>query len=168
MRDLTERRPEQKAKAKAQADASPIEQLEQEFRSLERFFRPPGTLVTAQLYGAAPLHRSFPDIFDELVKWCGRLMDLILEERAYNINIPEKLSALAEQLGLLKAGPGDLINIYIHALDIKTRGASPEEFQAYVREGRLMVLELMGYLVSFYRHHASPKPLEAREIRWTK
>ena len=33
----------------------------------------------------------------------------------------------------------------------KTAEATPEKAQAFAEEGRLMALELMGYLVLFYR-----------------
>ena len=37
------------------------------------------------------------------------------------------------------------------ALKQKVRGAPPAKAQAYVEEGRLMLLELMGHLASYYR-----------------
>jgi hypothetical protein len=33
-------------------------------------------------------------------------------------------------------------------------GAAPQKMPAYVEEGRLALLELMGYLANFYRQYA--------------
>ncbi|MDA2923649.1 response regulator, partial [Acidobacteria bacterium AH-259-L09] len=61
--------------------------------------------------------------------------------------------------------------IHTIAMKRKTEEATPEKAQAFAEEGRLMALELMGYLVSFYRHRsigagkptfqvpAEPKPI---------
>ncbi len=130
------------------------EQRERELRSLEQLSSPPSTTVTAQLFGVAPLRESVPEVFDELVQTYGDLMDLALEQRAYRVehNISERLRSLAERVGFLGAGPRDVVEVHSNALKRKTREAAPAKAQAYVEEGRLMVLELMGYLVSYYRN----------------
>jgi hypothetical protein len=47
-----------------------------------------------------------------------------------------------------------VIDIYSTALKLKTDTTMNGKAQAYVAEGRLIILELMGYLVSFYRNYA--------------
>jgi hypothetical protein len=69
-------------------------------------------------------------------------------------NVEEKLRGMAEKLGVLKVGPRDVIDIYSSALKLKTDTSMHGKAPAYVAEGRLMILELMGYLVSFYRNYA--------------
>ena len=152
--DLTERVRAEEAEARARASAERIEQLERELRSLEQLSAPPSAAVTAQLYGAAPLRESVPDVFGELVQRYGELMDLALEQRAYRVehNVSERLRSLAEQVGFLRAGPRDVVEVHSTALKGKTRKMPPAKAQAYVEEGRLMVLQLMGYLVSYYRN----------------
>ena len=46
-----------------------------------------------------------------------------------------------------------MVDIHTKALRQKTQDANLAKAQAYVGEGRLMVLELMGYLTSFYRKY---------------
>jgi len=130
------------------------EQRERELRSLEQLSAPPSTAVTAQTFGLAPLRESAPQAFDELVQTYGDLMDLALEQRAYRVehNISERLRSLAEQVGFLRAGPRDVVEVHSNALKRKTREVAPAKAQAYVEEGRLTVLELMGHLVSYYRN----------------
>jgi DNA-binding response OmpR family regulator len=130
------------------------EQQERELRSLAQLSSPPSTAVTAQLFGVAPLSESVPEVFNELAERYEELMDLALEQRAYKVehNISERLRSLAERVGFLKAGPRDVVEIHSYALKRKTREVAPARAQAYVEEGRLMLLELMGYLVSYYRN----------------
>ena len=132
------------------------EQQEREFHSLERLSGSSQTAVTARTFGLGPLHESVPDAFDELVQRYGCLMDLALEQRAYKVehNISEALRAIGEQISFLKASPRDVVEIHSTALKMKTEGATPHKVLAYAEEGRLMVLELMGYLASCYRNYS--------------
>ena len=151
--DLTERKKAEQAEAEAKANAEKVEQLEKEIRFLEQFAGSSSTTVTAQAFGLAPLREGFPAAFDELVQRYGDLMDLSLEQTAYKVehNIPEQLTAIAEELGAFRTGPRDVVEIHRAALDKKTKEIPVQKAQAYIEEGRLMVLELMGYLVSYYR-----------------
>ncbi len=113
------------------------------------------TQITAKLFGLASLREGSPDIFQEVVQQYGALMDLSLEQRTYKVehNISEQLRTMGEQLGFLKASPRDVIEIHTQVLKDKTHQSTPQKSQAYVVEGRLMVLELMGYLASYYRKY---------------
>lgn len=132
------------------------EQQEREMRSLEQMSRSAITPVTARLFGMPPLRESLPDIFNELVQHYGDLLDRALEQRTYKVEhrMSEELRLVSEQLGFLKAGPRDVVRMHSTALKRKTDHVAPQKAQAYVEEGRLMVLELMGYLVSYYRNFA--------------
>ena len=133
------------------------EQQEREFRSLEQLSQSAQTSVTSQMFGLAPLHKSAPEKFNELVQDYCNMLELALEQRAYKIEnkLSESLRAFAEQLGFLRAGPRDVVEVHRAGLK-KMADQSPtlQRAQAYVEEGRLMVLELMGYLVSYYRNFA--------------
>ncbi len=109
-------------------------------------------MSTAQTFGLTSLHVAHPERFDELVQRYGELLDLVLEQRAYKVDhrISQSLRSMAEQLGLLRAGPRDLIEIHTTILKTKSAAAPPQEVQAYAEEGRITLLELMGYLVSYY------------------
>jgi PAS domain S-box-containing protein len=155
--DLTERKRAEEAEAQARASAERIEQLERELRSLERLSAAPSTAVPAQPLDVAPLRKSVPDAFSELVQYYGSLMDFALEQRAHKAkhDISGELRSISERLGFLRAGPRDVVEIHSNALKGKTNLATSQRAQAYVEEGRLMVLELMGYLAAFYRTYAA-------------
>jgi CheY-like chemotaxis protein len=127
-----------------------------EIAAVEQLSHDTRTSVTAQLYSALPLRDAQPDLFSELVAQYGHILDQRLEQRAYKIetNTSDTLREIANQLGFLRAGPRDVVDVHTHAIRQRVRGASVMRMQAYVEEGRLLVLELMGYLVSYYRAYA--------------
>jgi hypothetical protein len=49
------------------------------------------------------------------------------------------------------ASAGDVADLHSHALQRAIKGAPAVKVQALVSEGRLLALELMGRLVTFYR-----------------
>jgi DNA-binding response OmpR family regulator len=131
------------------------QQQEQEFIELEHLVAGTSTSVTAKMFGSETLHSSVPDIFQELVKQYGGLLDLALEERTYKVehNLSDRLRSMADKLGFLKASPRDVVDIHTTTLRKKNQDVPLAKAQAYVTESRLMVLELMGYLTSFYRKY---------------
>ena len=131
------------------------QQQEEEFRELEQLIKGGQTSITAKMFGSEAIRQSIPDIFQELVQNYGDLLDLALEEQAYKVehNLSERLRSLADKLGFLKASPRDVVDIHTTTLRQKNQDVTLAKAQAYVSEGRLMVLELMGYLVSFYRKY---------------
>jgi PAS domain S-box-containing protein len=143
VRDLTERKRIEAAR-------------QRELRSLEQLSGPPQAGGTGETFDLIPLRQTQPDTFAALVERYGDLMDFALEERGYKIkhNISEGLRAIVEHLGSLRAGPRDVVEIHITALREKSKGVSALKTEAYTEEGRLMVLELMGYLVAYFRNHS--------------
>ena len=144
LEDVTERR---------QAERARIQQLEREIDELEHFGRGPGTQITAQAFGSQRLRRSLPDLFAGLVERYEELLEQALTRRIYKGEAPisAKLRDLAEQLGWLRAGPRDVVEIHARALKAKTRDVEFSKSQIYAEEGRLIALELMGYLTAYYR-----------------
>lgn len=144
------------AEAAAQLSADRVAQLERELQTLERMAGVHTTTATAHVLGDLPLRESYPDDFEKAVQCYEHLLGLALEQREYHVNHPitEALRALSDRIGFLRAGPRDVIDIYSLALKRKTTGAHPQKARAYVDEGRLLVLELMGNLVMYYRLHA--------------
>lgn len=126
----------------------------EEFQNLELLVTST-TSITARMFGSDTLKASFPDMFQELKQTYGKLLDLALEQRAFRVdhNISEQLRLLADKLGFLKASPRDVVELHSTTLQEKNRNVNLAKAQAYVVEGRLMVLELMGYLTSFYRKY---------------
>ncbi|MBF0565879.1 MAG: response regulator [Nitrospirae bacterium] len=127
---------------------------------LDRFAFSPKNAITAQLFGFVPLCRSQPETFKELVACYEELLDEALKQQTHNAvcdmfdNMSDKLQALSERLGFLRLGPREVIEIHATALRQQTQKVSQSKAMVYVEEGRNMVLELMGYLVSYYRKYS--------------
>lgn len=156
MENLTERKRAEQASIRARENQARIEQLERELSSLTQLSGSPGTSVTARMYGMASFREVSPGIFNALVESYQELFDLSLEQQTYKVkhDTSGRLSAIAETLGFYKAGPRDVVDIHTAALKEKIRTVSSEKKKAYTGEGWLMVLELMGDLVSFYRNRS--------------
>lgn len=154
--DVTERQ---------QAERARIQQLEREIQELENFGRGPGTQITAQAFGNRRLRSNLPDLFTSLVERYEELLEQALARRIYKgeTTISAQLRDLAEQLGWLRAGPRDVVEIHARALKAKTRDVDLKKSQIYAEEGRLIALELMGYLTAYYRTRSlqSPPSIEA-------
>ncbi|NER24499.1 MAG: response regulator [Symploca sp. SIO1B1] len=131
------------------------QQQERELLLLEQFPANQSTAVASKLYGSLLLRESVPDKFNQLVQQYANIMDLALEQRIYRVTHPisEQLREVAQQLGFLKASPKDVINIHTNAIKQKISDVPPAKAQAYIEESRIMVLELMGCLVSYYRKY---------------
>ena len=128
-------------------------QRELEVRSLEQMSSPVSSDVASQAAGAIQLREALPQSFEELVQRYGHLLHVVLEEEGAKeeYSISGELSAIGEQLGTLNVGPGDVVAIHTEAFKRKLREVNHQKAQAYMHEGRLMVIELLGKLVSFYR-----------------
>jgi YesN/AraC family two-component response regulator len=103
----------------------------------------------------AHLHERMPEVFQQFLLRYEELLDLALDQRAFKVDhrLSDKLRALSKRLGQLRAGPRDLVEIHSMALKKKVAGTTPNRKQAAAEEGRLMLLELMGYLTTYYRLH---------------
>lgn len=157
VKDLTEQKQmELSLSMQAREKAERLERLEKEFRSLTEFSSSPVASVTAAMYGITSLRGAFSDIFQELVKNYQELIDLALEQQIYKVehDTTGHLRAIAETLGFYKASPRDVVDIHTTALKEKIRTTPVEKKKAYIEEGWLLVLELMGDLASFYRNRS--------------
>ncbi|MGC9400220.1 MAG: response regulator [Anaerolineae bacterium] len=130
------------------------EQLERELRALAGLTSPPQTTVTATMFGTVPLRDSYPQAFEEFHDTYGELLDRALAARVYKVSsdLSDALRAFARRLGTLRAGPRDVIDLHSSTLQAKIEAVPPQKARAYVEEGHLVVLELMGYLVLYYRN----------------
>ncbi len=94
-----------------------------------------------------------PEFFQELAARYGDLLDRAVEQRAYKGDpaVSQDLRELSARLGHLQAGARDVIQLHNRVLDSKLAAVSTTLAPSYLEEGRLLVLELMGYLLSYYR-----------------
>lgn len=113
------------------------------------------TPVTAQRFGVLPMRDSLPAEFQRLARSYADILSLALEQRAYRVDrrTSRALQDLADELGALSAGPRDVIDLHVMALKERLAGANREQAAALTEEGRLLVLELMGYVVTYYRSY---------------
>lgn len=133
-------------------DGAGAQTVARELRALDQIAAPRAA-IASQLYGVQPLRESSPKVFEDMVRSYSNVLDLALEQRVYKVDyeVSERLRALVERLGFLKARPRDVVEIHSAALKKRVTGATPQKAQVYLEEGRIRVLEFMGYLVSYYR-----------------
>jgi hypothetical protein len=61
---------------------------------------------------------------------------------------------LGERLGAHEAAPRDVIEVHLAAIRAASADAPAARQQAYLEEGRLLALELMGHLAACYHARA--------------
>lgn len=88
--------------------------------------------------------------FRRLIPAYAVLLDMVL---AVDGRAGEASQSVAEELGFLKAGPLDLVELHKHALTAVAQ-SRPELAPRYVTEGRLVLLQVMGRLAAYYRSRA--------------
>jgi DNA-binding NarL/FixJ family response regulator len=139
----------------AVAEARDRESYDREIRSIERLSKAPGTSYTAEIYDGRPLCQSAPENFLAAVDRYEAILEQALERRLYKTEdkISDGLREMSQALGFLRASPRDVVEIYSSALNRKVADRNLKAAQLYMDEGRVTVLELMGYLASYYRHY---------------
>lgn len=137
------------------AELKQRQQREKELASLENLAQAIQPSITARMFGSDALKETIPDVFAELTAKYGELLDLCLEQRIFKVeyDIADDLRRLAGKIGFFKASPRDVVDIHTYALKSKCDNVKLAKAQAYVEEGRLRLLELMGYLTSYYRKY---------------
>lgn len=127
----------------------------EELNNLARLSGAGPAAMTARTFGVLPLSEAMPDIFRDLTERYAQVLDMALEQRTYKVQHPisRELRVMAERLGFARAGPRDVIDTHTHALRTKL-GRGERVVQAYFDESRVLLLELMGYLASYYRTYA--------------
>lgn len=130
-----------------------VRELEKELQELERLTSSSSTIVTARTYGNSPLRETHPTVFEELVGKFRTFLEQSLEQRSHRVDhqLSERLREFSDRVGFLRAGPRDIIDVYSMALKSKSSDTTEQKERALVEEGRLLVLELMGNVLSYYR-----------------
>jgi DNA-binding response OmpR family regulator len=131
------------------------EQEAHEFASLEKISQDTQTNVTEQVFGVLRVSQSAPKFFTRLVKQFEKALELSIEKRFLKgeYDIEGEIRRISEQLGQVKAGPRDVIDVYLAALKNLSDVSKPQKAQVLNEEGRFLVLALMGNLTSFYRKY---------------
>lgn len=131
-----------------------------EMQSIERLSAGPPTTVTAQLYSGQTLREIAEDEFTEIVREYGDVLAKRFDERVFKVrhDCDESLEVLGNRLGFLKASPRDVLEVHCIALKSRTDRTTMEKAAVFIEEGRLAVLELMGYLAACYRNYYTRNP----------
>jgi len=113
------------------------------------------TTITSRSFGLGPLKESQTAIFHEFVSSFETFLDKAIEKRVFQAdnNLSTELWTMSEKLGFIKAGPRDVIDIFVTALENKSKDANMEKIKVFMEEGRILMIQLMGHLISFYRNY---------------
>jgi CheY-like chemotaxis protein len=132
-----------------------IAEREQESMALDRIGGKAKVSVSASAFGLQPLREADPALFTEICSAYQQILTAAAEQQAYQVQHPisEQLRKLADQLGFVRASPRDLIDIHTTATKTLTDTAGPAQERLIINEGRITILELMGYLASYYRRY---------------
>jgi CheY-like chemotaxis protein len=134
-------------------------QIENQIREVEALDKLPKSSrakITEQLMGIKSMRENSEETFKEYSHKMTKIMDMAVEARMYktDYDITSKLRDFAEELGYSFAGPQDVVEIYSYALKGKMKISSQEASQIFLEEGRVLLIRVMGYLVTFYRKFA--------------
>jgi FixJ family two-component response regulator len=141
------------------------EEQERELNLLSQLSQQDRTAVTARNYGVRSLREARPDEFNGHRDRFCQLMDLSLEEQGYKVThrVSDKLRGLGEDLGAMGCGPRDVVELYTSAIRERLATAPQKKGKAFMEEGRIMALELMGHLASYYRRYCVFNAPQARQ-----
>ncbi len=101
---------------------------------------------------ATPISQRLPQASAELVVAYAAILEEAIAQRAHGSSqLSEQLRALGERLGAVWATPRDVVEIHLAGLKRCVTDAPIIRVVAYTEEARLLLPELMGNLVLFYR-----------------
>lgn len=122
--------------------------------------------VTGRSFGMQSLREKSPEEFDALLDAYDTLLDMLLERQARRLidDYEPRLLRFAERLGMINAGPRDVVAIHKAVIAAKIAREPAMKTKAYCEEGRLLILQVMGHLASFYRSLSWGKAPTARAL----
>ncbi len=114
---------------------------------------PAPMMVTARSLGSESLQQLAPRQFALFTKEYSDLLERAARRGGDKdaADVTAELLGLADRLGALGAGPRDVVELHKVAMNGRLRGHGPISIGAYVQEGRLLMCQLLGNLVSYYR-----------------
>jgi DNA-binding NarL/FixJ family response regulator len=115
------------------------------------------TNITRAITGAGAVRDRAAEVFRRLTMTYEALMDDYLQQLVMDAPKPlREMKSIVRELGQRGAGPRDLLDVHISALEAAEAKLNPSRSEAYSLQGRLMALEMMGLLVDFYRLGGRP------------
>lgn len=119
--------------------------------------------IAARAVDVRPLSEAAPGDYEELASEYAELLEMAVDERAFQVDheVRQKRARLATRLGALGADANDIVNIHLRFIEDRSPQFKPQAKLAYINEGRVMMLGILGDLVGYYRRHAlvgHPRP----------
>lgn len=129
------------------ASSLKLENSQLEFLALELLSYPSATPLLIP-----PMTETQRDIF---VRLYTHLLRDIVEQRTYRIehHITQRAEALSENLAQHWVHPRELVKIHAEVLKAEYAKQTAQMKQVYTEEGRILLLQVMGYLAAQYRQH---------------
>jgi len=112
------------------------------------------TSFTQNTYEVSAFSNKDSEQYKKLLEAYSLLIEKSIESRIYRIDHDNSNDRreFAGKLGFFKAGPRDLIRLNSEFFKRLDYNIHPKKISLYHEEARLILLEIMGYLVSFYRN----------------
>lgn len=112
------------------------------------------TDVTAGVFEQINIWETHPELFNRFKNEYLKIMEKQIEHRIYKStnNLSDQIRALSHEFGFLKAGPKEVIAVHKEALKSMVQDSSAIKSYYVKEESRILLLELMGYLLMYYRN----------------
>ncbi len=146
---------------------------DRDVEALQGIFAGAKLSVTERSLGQSSVRERHPADFRKLTVDYGCILDGVVAaataspRRFENQETAMALSAVADRLGLLGAGPRDVVDLHKSALAPRVEARDSRAARRaldYIEEGKLLVLQLMGQLVLFYRSLSWGRPLSVGSL----
>ncbi|WP_129673033.1 PAS domain S-box protein [Candidatus Chloroploca sp. Khr17] len=148
--NVTEHRRLSEAAAEARMLRARLSEFERELRDVD--VRSRERSQNKRPLAGGVLRQRLPDVFRQALVFYKQLLEESLRHRAQpDYAIEQDPRELGEYLGNHDATARDVIEVHLASVRAASANAPQVKQQAYLEEGRLLVLELMGHLASYYR-----------------
>ncbi len=134
-------------------DAVDAERQDREIASLTRLTAPAAAHRTGASFGMASVESALPELVAKATETYIELVSNAFDARVFRRSLQQSdaIRQLATALGRLGAGPRELVPIHCEALRRLMTSAPLAKAGVYQEEGRMILLEAMGYLATHYR-----------------
>jgi len=107
---------------------------------------------TALAAGVGPVHLRAPELFKSFLSTYETLLDSYLKALSKAKEPPRReINDFADRIGDQGGGPKDVVHLHLNVVAKKNSEHLERRARVYAVEGRLLLLEVMGYLVDYYR-----------------
>ena len=127
------------------------ERLESEIASIKRLT---GLTYDKNELSNSSLTEEFRNNYSLLVKEYQELFRLVVEERIHDVKdqILKVRTEIINRFGLYRLGPREVVEIHTEAVEKLLKDSTNEKSKLYLEEGRILLLEIMGNLLAYYRN----------------